>query len=166
MHCYATLPKHIKDMLESIAPSHDGGLEYFPCRAFMKNGDVLDAVYIEPEKAYFKHWGVYPEDDQAKHWVRLEDIERIEESPSRLPARFANLLYENGESGMGFTIFTVVFSDTTKQVCISGNAVDFVQYPPGKGQGDVVQVIPHEGHNDKPLVDAPIWYWCLYSETI
>jgi hypothetical protein len=39
----------------------------------------------------------------------------------------------------------------------SGNAVDFIRYPPGKSPKDVVAVIPHEGRRDDSLVKAFAW---------
>jgi hypothetical protein len=39
----------------------------------------------------------------------MENVAEVRDSPRRLPARFANELYQHGESGMGYTIFTVVF---------------------------------------------------------
>ena len=56
------------------------------------------------------------------------------------------------------TIFTIVFSDGERRPCVTGNAVDFVRYPPGKGPFDVVAVIPHEGRRDGSLVISPDWY--------
>jgi hypothetical protein len=107
---------------------------------------------------------VYPENDRGKRWIRIEDVAEVQDSPTRLPARFANEIYRNGESGMGYTIFTVKFSDGLRQACVTGNAVDFIRYPLGKGPKDVAAVIPHEGRKDESLVKAPEWYWCLYSE--
>jgi len=66
----------------------------------------------------------------------------------------------------GNTIFTVVFANGFRQACVTGNAVDFIRYPPGKSPKDVVAVIPHEGRRDDSLVKAPEWYWCLYSEAL
>ena len=161
---YAQLPDHIRDALQRI-PSTDGGyIVYYPCRVTLRSGPVLDTVYIEPEKPYLRAWGVYPEDDKAKRWVRIEDILTVEDSPTRLPARFANEIYRAGESGMGYTIFTVVFADGERQAYSTGNAVDFIRYPEGKGFGDVVAVEPHEGRENRP-VPNPQWYWCLYSES-
>lgn len=160
---YAQIPEHIRDALANLEPSKDGELAYFPCRVTLKDGTVFDTVYIEPEKPYLRFWGVYPEDDRDSRFVRIEDVENVEDSPVRLPARFASEIYRNGESGMGYTIFTVVFSDGSRQACVTGNAVDFVCYPNGKGPNDVVEVCPHEGRDDAP-VSAPKWYWCLYSE--
>lgn len=161
---YSPLLAPIREALKGIEPSHDGELLYYPCRIVLKSGQACDTAYIVPEKPYFEHWGVYPENDRGKRWIRMEDIAEVVESPIRLPAQYANEIYKNGESGMGYTIFTVVFADGVRQACVSGNAVDFIRYPLGKGPKDVIAVIPHEGRRDKTLVNSPEWYWCLYSE--
>lgn len=160
---YSPLLIHVREALKSIEPSQDGELVYYPCRAVLKSGEACDAVYIVPEEPYIKYWGVYPENDPGKRWIRMEDIAKVEESPIRLPAQFANEIYRNGESGMGYTIFTVVFSDGSRQPYGMGNAVDFIRYPDGKGPKDVVAVVPHEGRNDATRVDGSEYYWCLYS---
>jgi hypothetical protein len=136
---------------------------YYPCRVTLKNGMIIDTVYIEPEQPYLRSWGVYPEDDRGKMSVRIEEVLKVEDSPRRLPAHFANEIYRGGESGMGYTIFTVVFSDGQRQAYGTGNAVDFIRYPEGKGPHDVVAVEPHVGRGANP-VSSPEWYWCLYSE--
>jgi hypothetical protein len=161
---YSPLLPHIREALKTIEPSRDGQMVYFPCRAVLKSGEACDTVYIVSEEPYIKHWGVYPENDPGKRWIRMEDIAEVLESPARLPAQFANEIYKNGESGMGYTIFTVVFADGMRQPCATGNAVDFIHYPIGKSPKDVVAVIPHEGRRDDSLVKSPQWYWCLYSE--
>jgi hypothetical protein len=161
---YSPLLVHVREALKGIEPSLDGELVYYPCRAVLKSGEACDTVYIVPEEPYVKQWGVYPENDSGKKWIRMEDIAEVKESPIRLPAQFANKIYKSGESGMGYTIFTVVFADGIQQACASGNAIDFIRYPIGKGPKDVVAVIPHEGRKDASLVKSPQWYWCLYSE--
>jgi hypothetical protein len=160
---YSPLLPHVQEALKGIEPSHDGELFYYPCRAVLRSGEACDSVYIVPEEPYIKYWGVYPENDRGKRWIRMEDIAEVEESPIRLPAQFANEIYKNGESGMGYTIFTIVFADGSRQAYGTGNAVDFIRYPDDKGPKDVVAVIPHEGRNDNTRVNAPEWYWCLYS---
>lgn len=159
---YPSLPDNVREALGGIVPSGDDEMWYFPCRVTLRDGKILDTVYIEPEMPYLKWWGVYPEDDRGKRFVKIEDVVKVEDSPTRLPARFANQIYDHGESGMGYTIFTVVFSDGERQACGTGNAVDFIRYPNGKGPNDVVAVLPHEGRNAQPVA-APDWYWCLYS---
>jgi hypothetical protein len=159
----AKLSDKLRDDLSAITPSRDGDLTYWPCAARMNDGTVLVCVYVVPEGPYIKHWGVYPQQDRGKSHISVADVDALAESPRRLPARFANKLYESGESGMGYTIFTVVFADGSRQAYGTGNAVDFIRYPEGKGQSDVVDVLPHEGRNAEPM-RCPEYYWCLFSE--
>ena len=77
-----------------------------PCRVTLEDGRIFDTVYIQPEMPYLRSWGVYPEDDRGKRFVKIEDVVKVEDSATRLPARFANQIYDHGESGMGYTIFT------------------------------------------------------------
>lgn len=160
---YPALPDHIRQSLKFIVPTGDSKLWYYPCHVTLSDGNTLDTVYIEPEMPYLRSWGVYPENDGGKRFVKIEDVVKVEDSPTRLPAQFANEIYEHGESGMEYTIFTVLFSDGERQACGTGNAVDFIRYPDGKGPKDVIGVVPHEGRNSR-IVHAPQWYWCLYSE--
>jgi len=106
---------------------------------------------------------ILDEDDRGKKSIPIQEIVKVEDSPARLPVHFADQLYRAGESGMGYTIFTVVFSDGCRQAYSSGNAVDFIRYPNGKSGLDVVAVEPHEGRGADP-VTSPGWYWCLYSD--
>ena len=161
---YSPLLPHVREAFKSIEPSRDGELVYYPCRVVLKSGEAFDTVYIVPEKPYVKYWGVYPENDRGKHWIRMEDVVEVQESPTRLPAKFANEIYRSGESGMGYTTFTVVFADGMRQACATGNAVDFIRYPSGNLPKDVVAVISHEGRRDDSSIKSPEWYWCLYSE--
>src|SRR3954464_3651003 len=137
---FPTLPDKLREDLKAIAPSIDGELSYLPCAARMRDGTVLTCVYVVPEGPYIRHWGVYPQQDRGKSHISLSDVEAFTESPRRLPAQFANKLYRSGESGMGYTIFTVVFSDGTRQAYGTGNAVDFIRYPGGKDSKDVIDV--------------------------
>jgi hypothetical protein len=157
---YSTLPDHIRTALHSVTPSDGGGLLYFPCRVTLRDGKILDAVYIEPEIPYLQTWGM---EDRGESVIRIEDVLKVEDSPTRLPPQFANEIYRGGESGMGYTIFTVLFSDGQRQAYATGNAVDFITYPEGKTPIDVVAVEPHEGRHSNP-VTGPTYYWCLFSE--
>lgn len=125
---------------------------------------AVDALYLAPSLAYLRQWGIYPEDDKGKQWIPLEWLDHVEPSPLRLPAPFANSLYQRGETGLGYYIFTIIFHDGTQQTCISGSTLDFVQYPLGKGPKDVQEVIPYEGRKAPGMVKSPPCFWCLYSE--
>jgi hypothetical protein len=106
--------------------------------------------------------GRLSQQDRGKSYISVADVDALAESPRRLPARFANKLYRSGESGMGRTIFTVVFADGSRQAYGAGNAVDFIRYPEGKTSSDVVDVLPHEGRTAEP-VSSPEYYWCLLA---
>jgi len=156
------LPGHLKRQLREITPSLDGDLKYYPCAVQLKDGNEVDRVYLVDELPYIRHWGMYPHQDPRKAEILVKDVAVIRESPSRLPVRFANELYKAGESGMGYTVFTVVFTTGLQQAYLTGNAVDFIDYPEGVEANDVVAVLPHVGRDSHR--EGPGYYWCLYSE--
>ena len=160
---FPKLPDKLREDLSAITPSVDGDLTYWPCAARLKDGTVLVCVYVVPETPYIRRWGVYPQRDREKSYISLADVDSLGESPRRVPARFANQLYKSGESGMGYTIFTVVFADGSRQAYSTGNAVDFIRYPEGKKPSDVVDVLPHEGRSAEPI-SGPEYYWCLFAD--
>ena len=137
---------------------------YFPCCATLVDGSEIDCVYLAEASRWFMQWGIWPDDDKGKQSLDLKRIESLRDSPSRLPAKFAEELYSAGESGMGYTIFTVEFSDGSKQAYHAGGAIDFVRYPPRQGSETVTTVYPHEGRTDNP-VGVPDYFWCLYNAT-
>jgi hypothetical protein len=160
---YPPLTLGLRQQLERIKPSIAGDLNYYPCAAKLVSGEVLPCVYLVCGERYINSWGVYPENDRAKNWIRVQDVAEVVDSPCRLPAKFATKLYKHGESGMGYTIFTVLFSDLSRQAYGTGNAVDFIQYPEGKGPKNILWVFAHSGRKANPL-PCPTYYWCLYSE--
>ena len=148
---YGHLTGGLRAAWEAVAPSIDGDIQYRPCSITLKDGRTLPCVYVVDAQIYINQWGVWPEDDQGKQKVRIEEVSSIIESPLRLPARFANELYQAGESGMGYCLFTLVFFDGSKQAYVTGNALDFVDLPSGKTQADIKAAIPHEGRDAYPL---------------
>jgi hypothetical protein len=113
-------------------------------------------------QAYINAWGVWPEDDSGKTSIQIEDVASVSESPLRLPVAFANELYRAGESGMGYSIFTVVFSDGTEIPVVSGGAIDFIPLPDNKKMKDVARVVAHKGRDRNP-VPSPKYSWCLFG---
>jgi hypothetical protein len=114
-------------------------------------------------QSYIDVWGVWPEDDKGKRHISVNEVANLSESPYRLPPGLADELYRAGESGMGYCIFTLVFSDGSEQVYLSGNAIDFVQLPQGKSVSDLAAVVPHKGRN-APYVETLKYSWCLFGE--
>ena len=159
---YPALPRALAEQLHRVPPSHDRRLEYRPCAVTLADGRELPCVYVVDAAAYLRVWGVYPERDPAKRAVPLAAVRGIRESSHRLPAALADTLYRAGESGMGYTVFTVEFSDGRRQAYVAGNAVDFIAAPPGLWAADAVRVRPHEGREAAPL-PAVDYHWCLYD---
>jgi hypothetical protein len=160
---YPKISADLRAQLARVPATGDYGLEYPPCDVRLKDGRRVPHVYVVPEERYIQVWGVWPEDDPGKRSVSIEDVGEITESADRLPPNLAAKLYAAGESGMGYCIFTVVFDDESRLPFVSGNALDFIEYPPGKGPANVVDVVPHEGRNEPSPRKAPEYYWCLYA---
>ncbi|WP_439473205.1 hypothetical protein [Brevundimonas sp.] len=157
---YPVLPVELANQLSSIEATD--GL-YHPCMVTLRDGTSVDCVYLANAHAWFRIWGIWPEDDRGKQALDVRAVASISDSPSRLPALFANRLYAEGESGMGYTIFTVKFRDGTSVVVGTGNAIDFIDYPPGQTKDTVVDVLPHIGRDAPEIRTAPRYYWCLYD---
>ena len=149
---YPAIKAELAQQLLTVPLSND---LYRPCCVTLVDGTVRDRVYVVGAQPWFQQWGVWPEDDQDKSFVPIERVGSIVASASRLPALFANKLYEAGESGMGYTIFTVRFADGSSLVTGSGNAIDFIDYPAGQSPETVVDVLPHAGRDDPSLRVGP-----------
>jgi hypothetical protein len=157
---YPPLSRELRQQLMAVEES---GRLYRPCMVALKDGSSMDRVYVVDAKPWFRQWGVWPEDDSGKISLDVRSVARIGDSPSRLPAKFANQIYNAGESGMGYTIFTVQFRDGTSMAVGTGDAVDFIDYPEGQSPQTVVGVLPHVGRGDPKLRSGPDYRWCLFD---
>jgi hypothetical protein len=156
------LPARLKAQLHAIEPTPDGMMEYFPCMVLLANGEQHDCIYIAEASAYIRFWGVWPDDDPGKRAIRIEDVAQIQPSPSRLPAKFAREMYAVGESGMGYCVFTLHFTDGTRQQYTTGNLIDFPQMPAGKSVHDVGALRPNQDRGGEGLSTRP-YHWCLFA---
>lgn len=128
----------------------------------LTNGQQRDCVYMVEAKSYIRVWGVWPDDDPGERAILLEDVAEIQPSPSRLPVTFARQMYAIGESGMGYCIFTLYFSDGARQAYCTGNLIDFPELPESKSISDVVAIKPNEGRGEQGL-GTQEYYWCLFG---
>jgi hypothetical protein len=138
-------------------------MEYRPCLVTLHDGRKVDCVYVVADEPYLTYWGIAPEQDPGKRWISISDVADLVESPSRLPAEFADQIYDGGECGMGYYVFRIDFLDGTSQVYGTGDAVDFIPLPDGKTAADIESVHPHEGRDDPEIVAGLDYYWCIYS---
>ena len=160
---YPPLPDHLRKQWEAILPSASQ-VQYRPCSATLNTGAVYPCVYVLEAQKYIDVWGVWPEDDPCKDHIRVDELASLSESPFRLPTAFANQLYRAGETGKGYSVFTLVFADGG-QVPIGGssNAIDFVALPDGRRMADIVRVVPHAGRDQRPIQAQPAYHWCLFG---
>jgi hypothetical protein len=138
MSRYPHLPEDLKQSLRRIEPSRRRHIDYYPCLVTLRSGRTVDRVYIQEELSFKTVWGFYLEERSQASWIDIREVASVSDSPSRLPASLATELYQMGETGMGGHEFTVEFSDGTSEFYTGGNAIDFIDYPPGKSQKDVV----------------------------
>jgi hypothetical protein len=151
------LPIWLAHELSQIEPSPHTDRAAIPCAATLADGRILECVMFEEQSAYMKGALIYP-----KNEIRIADIVRIRPSPFRMPAQFAKVLYEAGESGMGYVVFTIVFEDGSTQAYTTGNSLDFVEYPHGKSGADIRQVLPHTGRR-AAMLSSRKSERCLFS---
>jgi hypothetical protein len=167
---YPPIPSDLREQLMAVPPSGDTSLEYRPCRVTLTDCRVVDRVYVMEQGMYVTWWGVWPDQDHGKSSVPIDAVVRIEESPTRLPVAIANRIYEAGESGMGYCVFTLELRDGRRLPFVTGNAVDFVDLPPGVKPSDIVTVFPHEGRDHfqgrtmAPHTRGAPYAWCLYGD--
>lgn len=164
---FPTLSIELRQQLHKVEPSSEPitGVEYRPCRVGLRDGRVDDFVYVQEVASYLERWGVLPAEDSAKREIALGDIVSIEDSPRRLPVQLANRLYEAGETGMGYQIFSVVFPDGVEVPCLTGTAVDFVDLPVELDPRSAVDVrvgVPRSLREDEYYGSAD-YAWCLYE---
>jgi hypothetical protein len=148
--------------LMEVSPSRDGEMEFRPCRVRLKDGRMVDGVYVADAAQYIDLWGIWPEFDSHKRSVPIGDVVGIEESPTRIPAHLANKMYEAGESAMGGCIFTLVLEDGRRLPCSTGNAVDFLELPADVTPDMMVDLVPHEGREARQHIRGADFFWCLY----
>jgi hypothetical protein len=139
---FPSLSKEFRTKLRRITPAQS---IYFPVVVTLRTGEQRDAVYLSPAIPWFEQWAVWPDEDAGKRSLSLEDILDFEESPTRLPPEFAEVLYAAGESGMGYQIFQLHFRDGSTASFGTGNAIDFA------------------GRDDRLMRGARDHAWCLFN---
>jgi hypothetical protein len=100
----------------------------------LKTGAVLEHAYAFPAPRDGHLLSTFP-------YVWMKDVAKIEESPDRLPKRFADRLNAAGESGMGYCAFALDFRDGRRLYVTSGNYVDLLVLPEGYAFDEIVDVL-------------------------
>jgi len=149
-----------------VEPSSDGKMHYRPCRIVLRDGRDRDFVYVQETHEYVRYWKASQEVEERKEFIALDEVEVVEESPSRLPVDIANRIYSAGETGMGYFVFYLALSDGSEVPCLTGGAVDFLKLPADVSLDKVGDVRMGEKKLRRPRdAYAPTerYAWCLYS---
>jgi hypothetical protein len=182
---YPRIPRGLYDQLLGVSPSVDAvvspALTYRPCRVRLEEDTWLPRVYVQEARSWLELWGAWPDEDPGKTEVAIGEVVEIADSPVRLPAHLATRMYDAGESGVGGfrdrepciaglpilremqrgCRFTLVLADGRRLGCETGNAIDFVDLPPGVSTSHVVDLHPHVRAGE-PTTGAA-YAWCLYE---
>jgi hypothetical protein len=160
------LSPELMDDLQRIVPSLPGnGLEYRPCEVTLSSGVTDSYVYVVEVESWFRAWGIDPEDDKGKASLSVAEVVTIRESPFRLPPNFANEIYQGNEDGMGYFAFKVVLNDGQELECLTGNAIDLLEWPQGVTPGQVIRVVPHSTKaGPQSIVRSASFSWALYEQ--
>ena len=125
-------PEEFLRQLDAIAPGARG----IPCSIVLADGRSFSHC-LAHENPRFGDKG---------DWINPNDVAAITECPWRMPAPFARLIRDAGESGMGYHIYIVQLADGNSFAHVADNlTIDLVDFPPGYTQHDVIGVRPHEG---------------------
>jgi hypothetical protein len=162
---FPILSADLRAQLELVPLAHDRDFALAPCQVTLASGGVVDRVYVVEADGYFGLWGW----DERRPYISLDDVVAIRESPTRLPSKYSDRVYQAGESGMGYVVFTVVTSNGSRYPFSMGDAVDFPNWPPNVEPRDVIDVLPHVGREAfrdggyQPTQHGADYFWCLYS---
>lgn len=156
------LTRTSKMQLELIEPSvYPSGAVLYPCSVRLTDGNICECVYLVEPTAFNQLFrGLEPESMPNLLWVQAQEVALIQESPARLPARFANKIYHAGEH-WGSHSFTLVFSWWCRSNYLVGEFVDFLKYPFGRQPSDVKDVLLYR--QNKHATPVPRHYWCVFS---
>jgi len=160
------MPKESMNLLrelEAIEPSEfEPGTRIYPCSALLNDGTVLECVYFvsaDTAKRLFGPAGIEAVSERLR--IPVEQVANVGVSPARLPARFANQIYQAGETHYGCYMFTLVFSRWRREKYSQGGFIDFLSFPRGRRPCDVKEVLLRTG----PIRASRVmeYRWCVYS---
>lgn len=116
----------------------ESGVWGTPCAVELGDGQILDVSLAWENKRF----------GDAGEWVNPRNIVKVSDCLKRMPARFAHLIHDAGESGMGYHVYTVDLKDGSSFVHIAENlAIDLVDLPSGYMPKDIIAVRPHMGRD-------------------
>jgi hypothetical protein len=125
------------NQLQKIEPTSTPWGRVYPCRLVLRDQRVIERALLVEEGHWLEGKG-----------VTIADVAHIDATPWRLPPPLASMLSKEGESGMGYAVFTMRLRDGRLIATANGGALfDFPGLPSGVVGSDVVEVHPHAGRS-------------------
>lgn len=153
------LPNH----LDKLVREHSSE-EYFACDLITTKGEKVERVYLYSADSYLKEWGVWPEKNME---IPLSDVLEIVASKNSLPIEIVQKIIAKGETGMGYSSFTLIDQTGLEYPVLSGNLVNYIALPSSVSPNSIVDLrfdspSTYIGSNIKLFRNAPHKF-CLYA---
>jgi hypothetical protein len=159
------LPPDLLEQVESVPISVHPFFDYRPCRVTLRDGRVLDRVYLSEVRLYYTQLVSDPHSPAPGQMIDMREVVKVEESPDRLPIDFANKMYLHGESSIGLRRFKLELKDGRELFCLTGKPVDFVDLPDGVKPADILELHPHARAPEESYdCGSREFFWCLYRD--
>jgi hypothetical protein len=160
----SALLENVMQEMQAVQPSElEPGTKLYPCAVRLLDGTTLNRVVLinsATARRLFGPSGLAAVSERLR--VPTELVASVAESPERLPARFANEIYREGETHYGIFTFTLVFSRWRRQRYLTGGFIDFPVFPGSYGPMDVKEVILRSGADRaSPAKEVK---WCVYGD--
>jgi hypothetical protein len=151
----------LRRQLGSIELSVDfDGFIVAPCSVRLADGRHLDCVYAMTAQESLKGGLISRLEMSGLGRINADDVAAIAASPRRIPRSFATTLRSAGESGMGYWVFTAVFSWWRRKEYVQ-SFLDFLEYPAGMGPANLRSVLPNKGSRNLAAVSRLELHWCV-----
>ena len=113
------------------------GPERRACRAFMRDGRVIDhVIFMEDVISQYLGSAAFP------YFIDVAEVTNVDSSPDVTPPEALQRLYQCPQLAMSYLHFKLAFRDGRVLRCSSGPGVEFLGLPDGFLARDIADVIP------------------------
>ena len=161
---YPRLPEKLRDQLLHIEPTvRQDGACYWPVRATLRDGSVLDRACVMDAEAYMKSFArPWPELLADALSVSILEIEEFAPAPCRLPRRLVNKLQRSDEFKAGAAAYTLHLKNGgTIPIMAADGLLDFTCLPDGACADDIVDATPTVAGELAQMQKPERAAWCL-----
>lgn len=162
---YPKLNPKLKNDLTSIPPIEDEGLVYYPCDVELSNGELINNVVLVKADEFINLWGNWPDEDNAKNEIKIDDVVSILKAQNRLPKHVEIKLSNIHETRMGGVDFRLILTDGREEPVCTGGFKYFLKLKNGLSLADIkdIRAVDRSEIVFEPEIRDAKYYWCLFS---